>query len=79
MQLIWKYLKPYKLRVFVGLIIKIIGTLADLAIPYLLSHIVDEIMPTKDLRLVTIYGLIMIGAAVICFLFKNSDRVSDSL
>ena len=70
MQLIWKYLKPYKLRVFVGLIIKIIGTLADLAIPYLLSHIVDEIMPTKDLRLVTIYGLIMIGAAVICFLFN---------
>lgn len=70
MQLIWKYLKPYKLRVLLGLIIKIIGTLADLAIPYLLSHIVDEIMPTKDLRLVTIYGLIMIGAAVICFLFN---------
>lgn len=70
MRLIWKYLKPYKLRVLLGLIIKIIGTLADLAIPYLLSHIVDEIMPTKDLRLVTIYGLIMIGAAVICFLFN---------
>ena len=70
MQLIWKYLKPYRLRVFIGLIIKIIGTLADLAIPYLLSYIVDEIMPTKDLRLVLIYGLIMIGAAVLCFLFN---------
>lgn len=70
MQLIWKYLKPYRLRAFIGLIIKIIGTLADLAIPYLLSYIVDEIMPTKDLRLVLIYGLIMIGAAVLCFLFN---------
>ena len=70
MQLIWKYLKPYRLRVLIGLIIKIIGTLADLAIPYLLSYIVDEVMPTKDLHLVLIYGLIMIGAAVICFLFN---------
>ena len=70
MQLIWKYLKPYRLRVLIGLIFKIIGTLADLAIPYLLSYIVDEVMPTKDLHLVLIYGLIMIGAAVICFLFN---------
>ena len=70
MNLIIKYLKPYKLRLLIGFTIKLIGTLADLAIPYLLSYIIDEILPTKDLNLVIIYGGIMIASAIICFLFN---------
>ena len=70
MKLIIRYLKPYKLRLLIGFTIKLIGTLADLVIPYLLSYIIDEILPTKDLRLVIIYGLAMIASSIICFLFN---------
>jgi len=70
MSLIWKYLKPHRVRVIIGLIIKIIGTFADLLIPYFLSYIIDNILPTKDLKKVVLYGLIMIFFSIICFVFN---------
>ena len=39
MKMVFKYLKPYLGRMGIGLVIKVIGTLMDLAIPYLLTHI----------------------------------------
>ena len=35
-----------------GLEIKIPGTIMDLFLPYILAHIIDEIVPLQDLRLV---------------------------
>ena len=70
MRRVFKYVGIYKVRMIIGLIIKVIGTLMDLAIPYILSHIIDEIIPTKDLNKVIMYGIIMLICCAIGFSFN---------
>ena len=70
MKRVFKYVGIYKVRMIIGLIIKVIGTLMDLAIPYILSHIIDEIIPTKDLNKVIMYGIIMLICCAIGFSFN---------
>ena len=80
MKLIIKYLKPYLGFLSLTFIIKVIGTIIELIIPYILSHIVDVIIPkvallSKDdsskriLIEIIFWGLMMIvcaAAAYIC-------------
>lgn len=47
-QIILKYLKPYFPRMGVGFLIKFIGTIMDLCIPYILAHIIDTVILTKN-------------------------------
>ena len=49
MKLITKYLKPYFGFLIFTLIIKTTGTVAELIIPYILSHIIDVIIPKVTL------------------------------
>ncbi len=68
MKLVVKYLKPFGFSLLIGLIIKVAGTLVELALPYILSHMLDVVVPAKapsgDLTLVFIWGGIMILCAV---------------
>ena len=68
MKMVFKYLKPYLGRMSIGLVIKIIGTLMDLAIPYLLTHIIDNVIKKNDIYEVMLYGLLMICCALIGFI-----------
>ena len=45
MKLIIKYIKPHVGFLVLTLIIKALGTVAELIIPYILSHIIDVIIP----------------------------------
>ena len=62
MKLLLGYLKPHKRMITVALIIKILGTLVELAIPYILSHILDNVVPTGVVYHVVIWG----GAMILC-------------
>ncbi len=82
------YILKYSGRILGGTIIKIIGTLMDLLLPYILSVIIDEIVPTKNTKLVIAYGFVMIGCAIIGFLgnvianqlaSKVAEKVTRSL
>ena len=68
MKMVIKYLKPYFGIMSIGLLIKIIGTFMDLAIPYLLTHIVDNVIKKNDINLVLLYGLLMVVCALIGFI-----------
>ncbi|MBO7078213.1 MAG: ABC transporter ATP-binding protein [Bacilli bacterium] len=70
MRRIFKYVGIYKVRMIIGLIIKIIGTLMDLAIPYILSYIIDDVIPTQELNQVIFYGIIMLICCAIGFSFN---------
>jgi len=45
MKLIMKYLKPYYGRMLFGLFVKICGTVAELFMPWILAHILDNVIP----------------------------------
>ena len=48
MKFLIKRLAPYKLRMAVGLIIKISGTVAELLLPVILSYILDNVIKTES-------------------------------
>jgi ATP-binding cassette subfamily B protein len=65
MRFILKYLKPFYARMSAGLFIKIIGTLIELALPYILSHILKSVVISEKLSLILFWGGIMIGCALL--------------
>lgn len=64
MKLIVRYCKPYTLRMLYGFLIKITGTFADLGLPWVLSYILDEVVPQGKIRPVFLGGAVMLLLAV---------------
>lgn len=60
-----QYIAPYKYRMSAGLAIKIVGTVMDLFLPMILSHIIDNIIPTKEVDRIWYWGIIMMICSVI--------------
>ena len=69
MKKILPYLKNQKLRLLFELIIKIIGTLMDLAIPYVLTYIIDDVFPliTENNYKQMLGRIIFLGILMILF------------
>lgn len=69
-KIILKYLRPFYARMFLGLLIKFLGTIMDLILPYILAHIIDHVVPTKNISMVLLWGCIMIICSL-CGMFGN--------
>ena len=73
MKRILSYYKFYKFKLVLVIIVKIIGTALDLVIPFLLSFILDKILPNIDVNNylnIIYYGLLMILCSVLAFIFS---------
>lgn len=78
MKLIFKYLSPYKWLAFGGLLVKVLSTIMDLLIPYILSYIIDVVILKESIPLVVIWGIVMIIAAMIGFIFNvMANRIAS--
>ena len=64
MKLIVRYCKPYAWRMLYGFTIKIVGTFADLGLPWVLSYILDNVVPLGEIRPVLYWGAFMLFLAV---------------
>lgn len=65
MKLLIKYLKPMGGFLLATLSIKMLGTLIELIIPYILSHIIDVVVPTASVPSIVFWGLMMILCAAL--------------
>ena len=70
MKLIFRYMKKYKVAVFAAIFIKLIGTMSELSLPYILEYMIDYVVPSKDLVQVVIWGVIMFAASIFCRQFN---------
>lgn len=70
MKLLLRYLRPHASLVLVGLLIKTLGTLVELIIPYISAHIIDNVVPSKSVRLIVWWGLGMILCAALALAFN---------
>ena len=52
-------LKPLKKRITVGITIKVIGTVVELFIPFLLSYILENVIETNHMGSIVFYGVLM--------------------
>ena len=64
MQKILTYLKPYYSKMTFGLIIKFIGTIMDLLLPWILAYSIDEIVPKENVNMVLFWGVVMVACAI---------------
>lgn len=65
MKHILSYLRPYYKAMAIGLIIKILGTFADLGLPRVLAYMLDYVVPEGDVGQVFLWGGVMIVLAVL--------------
>jgi len=67
MKWVFTYLKPLASRISAGILVKIIGTIAELIIPFLLSYILENVIQSNDAARILLFGALMaICAAVAC-------------
>ncbi len=64
MRMVFQYLRPYYGRMALGLVIKILGTLADLGLPWVMAFIIDDIIPLGRVSLILGWGAVMLLLAV---------------
>lgn len=69
-QIVLKYLQPYFGRMGVGFLVKFVGTIMDLCIPYILAYIIDSVIPMENRRLILLWGLLMIGCSICAVSFN---------
>lgn len=68
MKKIIEYIRPLFGRMLAGFGIKLVGTVMDLAIPWILAHMIDEIVPTGNRRAILLWGVGMAACAVTAWL-----------
>lgn len=69
---ILKYIKPYSAFMLLTLFLKFVAAMMDLLIPSLLAKIIDDIVPTGEVRLIFLWG----GIMLICAVFSVTTNVT---
>lgn len=67
MKLFTFYLKPFLPRMSLGFLIKVLGTVVELAIPWILSYIIDDLIPSGELPPVVVWGGLMIVCSLLAW------------
>lgn len=65
MKLIFKYMKKHWQLIALAILIKFLGSVSELTLPYILEYIIDEIVPTGDLTRVLFWGAMMFVTAIV--------------
>ena len=75
MKFLFSYIGKYRTRVAWTMAIKLAGTIVELMIPYILEHLLDNVVPRRSLDLVLLWGALMIlVAAATRFLNVTANR-----
>ena len=61
------YLRPFIPRMSLGFLVKVVGTVVELAIPWILSYIIDDLIPLGEMRPVVFWGMLMILCSLIAW------------
>ena len=66
MKRIMEFIRPLYRRIAWGLFIKFLGTISELFLPWILSYMIDDVIPLKRMDLILAWGGAMLGASVVC-------------
>lgn len=80
MKTVLKYIKPYYLRMLWGLTIKIAGTVVELFIPYILTHILENVIYTSNVKKIVFWGfMMMLCAGCACIFNIIANRMASKV
>lgn len=81
MKFIYRYIKPIGLQIIFVLILKTVASFMELLIPYVLEHIIDDVVLENSVVKVIVWGLIMIALAILTRavnVFANRHAVENA-
>ena len=70
MKLIFRSMGKYKGAIILAVFIKLIATMTELSLPYILEYMIDHVVPAGVMRDVILWGLLMFVAAILCRTFN---------
>ncbi len=81
MKILLRYLRPSARSMSFGLTVKVLATLLELMLPYILSHILDTVVPRHSIPLIFLWGGVMLLCAFGAYLGnvianRNAARVA---
>ncbi len=80
MKRIFSYLSPYRARMALGFFIKVLGTVAELLLPVVLTHILKTVVASEDLGQVLLWGALMLLFAVLACVFNiTANRMAATV
>lgn len=59
------YLKPYSGKTALALAVKFAGSAAELVLPYILSYIIDDLIPVENISMIWIMGGVMLAFSLL--------------
>ncbi len=65
MKLFFQYMKPYRKSIGIVVLLKLLATMTELLLPYILEHIIDVTVPTGILHEIFLWGFLMIATAFV--------------
>lgn len=72
MKFLFENMRRYLSGVILAIFLKLIGTISELTLPYILEHIIDTVVPAGILSQVFLWGSLMFAAAVCAWLLNIS-------
>ncbi|MBQ9010945.1 MAG: ABC transporter ATP-binding protein [Clostridia bacterium] len=77
MNSLWKYLRPHLLMIVGVMLIKLAGTALELLIPYVMEHLIDNVVPREQFPLICLWGGCMLVLAFLVRLLNvRANRLS---
>ena len=64
------YLRPYYRRMAVGFLIKFLGAIMDLFIPWILAYVIDSVIPVGSMGLIFVWGGVMLICSILAVSFN---------
>ena len=65
MRYVFRFLRPHVPRMILGFLVKFTGTIVELALPMILSFMIDDVVPTGNKTAIYLWGGVMLACTVI--------------
>ena len=80
MKTILTFLKPRYRRMALGFLIKFVGTIGELWLPWILTHLINNIVPLGRMNLIFLWGGLMILCSAVCVVSNvTANRMASAV
>lgn len=75
-----KYLRPYYGRMLSGFVIKFVGTIMDLWLPWILAYMIDTVIPQGRRNDIFLWGFVMLACSVLALTLNvTANRMASKV
>lgn len=81
MKLTFRYMKTYARSIACVIAMKLVSTICELLLPYILEHLIDEIVPRQAMGQIFLWGALMVLCALAAFrinVYANAKAIDNS-